>query len=168
MTATTSLENLHDIVAPAPPPWLPPAPGWYALGLTLLLLLCWRGVSGYRRWQRNHYRRQALAELDRLEQALGRDDTPEQLLPQLPVLIKRAALAAYGRERVASLYGKAWLSFLDRAVSEALFDNASGQLLLRCAYARPAELAQLDQGAVQTLFGVARVWLARHRLSLED
>ncbi len=99
---------------------------------------------------------------------MGRDDTPEQLLPQLPVLIKRAALSAYGRERVASPYGKAWLSFLDRTVGEALFDNASGQLLLCCAYVPPAELAHLDQGAVLNLFEAARLWLARHRLPPED
>ena len=34
-----SLDRLHDIVSPPPAPWWPPAPGWYALGLIVLLLL---------------------------------------------------------------------------------------------------------------------------------
>jgi len=164
MADTTSLQNLHDIVIPAAPAWLPPAPGWYALSLTLLLLLTWGAWHRYRIWQRNRYRRQALVELDRLEQAWIQATATQRLLLPLPVLIKRAALAAYGRERVASLSGIPWLAFLDRTAGRPLFDNAAGQLLLRCDYAPQVECATVGQDAVRDLFMATRAWLTGHRL----
>jgi hypothetical protein len=60
-----SLDRLHDLVAPPPVPWWPPAPAWYALGVVvfvLLAVLAWRVVAW---WLRNRYRRAGLAELER-------------------------------------------------------------------------------------------------------
>lgn len=63
----TGLDKLHDILVPAPAPWWPPAPGWYwVFGLAAVIgaVLLWRAVA---RWQRNRYRREALAQLAQIE-----------------------------------------------------------------------------------------------------
>ncbi|MCG6910203.1 MAG: DUF4381 domain-containing protein [Deltaproteobacteria bacterium] len=165
MPASTSLENLHDIVVPGPVSWLPPAPGWYALGVTLLLLLIWGAVAWYRRRQRNAYRRQALAELARIEKALAEGGAAvHRLLPRLPALLKRTALAAYGRGEVASLCGKPWLDFLDRSIGKSLFSGENGRLLLACSYASATLLDGISRKQVRSLSRAVRAWLAGHRV----
>ena len=77
----TSLQLLHDIVTPAPTPRLPPAPGWYALGFCLLLLLTWFSIKQYQAWQRDRYRRESLVILTQIEKGLADPDQYQQLLP---------------------------------------------------------------------------------------
>lgn len=157
------LQDLHDIVAPGPVPWLPPAPGWYALGLTLLLLLAWGGFVLARRWRRNAYRREALAELAHLESALAGEQPAHLLLPRLAELLKRTALAAYGREVAASLSGQPWLDFLDARLGRPLFAGDNGRLLLLCSYGPETQLHAVSRAQAQSLCGAARAWLAGHR-----
>lgn len=164
MPNSISLQNLHDIVVPAPVPWLPPAPGWYALGLTLLLFLLWGTVVWYRHWQRNAYRRQALAELARIENALDGDKAAHLLLPRLPELLKRTALAAYGRGEVASLSGKTWLDFLDRSIDKPLFSGDNGRLLLTCSYGSATLLDGVSREQVRDLCRAVHNWLVGHRV----
>ena len=60
------LSQLRDIHSAAPVSWWPPAPGWWVLGLLLLVLLAWLGrrvVAHYRVHQR---RRQMLGWIDHL------------------------------------------------------------------------------------------------------
>lgn len=167
MPSAFDLQNLHDIVVPPPVPWLPPAPGWYALGLVALLFLLWGAVAAYRRWRRNAYRRQALAELARLERALATEEAASPLLPRLAELLKRTAMAAYGRAAVAPLSGQPWLDFLDGRCPGALFAGESGRLLLLVAYAPDTRLAGLSLAQVQNLCRAIRAWLAGHRAAAE-
>jgi hypothetical protein len=105
MNDPASLENLHDIVAPIPVPWWPPAPGWLFLGglfLLVLLIVLTRAVLRYRR---NTYRRAALTELQRVA-------AETEPLPLISGLLKRTALATYPREDVAGLTGEAWVEWL--------------------------------------------------------
>jgi hypothetical protein len=164
MPNSISLQNLHDIVVPTPVSWLPPAPGWYALGLTLLLFLLWGAVLWYRRWQRNAYRRQALAELARIENALAEDSAPHLLLPRLPELVKRTALAAYGRGEVAFLCGRPWLDFLDHSSDKPLFSGENGRLLLTCSYGSAPLLDGVSREQVRNLCRDIHNWLAGHRV----
>ena len=168
MPDSISLQNLHDIVVPAPVSWLPPAPGWYALGLTILLLLLWGAMLWYRRWKRNAYRREALAELDRFEAAFAGNGTVSELLPRLPELLKRTAIAAYGRGEVASLSGKSWLDFLDHSMGKPLFSGERGGLLLTCSYGSPGLLDGISREQVQNLCRDVHTWLAGHRADTAD
>ena len=97
-----SLDRLHDIVTPPPVSWWPPAPGWYVgsalLFLSVLLLLIRFGC----RYHANAYRRAALRELQELEQA--------SRWPELAALLKRVALSAFPRSKVASLTGESWIA----------------------------------------------------------
>ena len=164
MPNSISLQNLHDIVVPASVSWLPPAPGWYALGLTLLLLVLWGAFLWYRRWKRNAYRREALAELAHIENTLAGDGAAHLLLPRLPELLKRTALAAYGRGEVASLCGKSWLDFLDHSIGKPLFSGENGRLLLTCSYGSATLLDGISREQVQNLCRDVHTWLAGHRV----
>ncbi len=167
MPSSIDLQDLHDIVVPTPVSWLPPAPGWYALGLTVLLFLLWGAAVLHRRWRRNAYRRQALAELARLQHALATDRTAPLLLPRLSELLKRTALAAYGRGQAASLSGQPWLDFLDRCCGSPLFEGENGRLLLLGSYAPETRLDGISRAQVQSLCTAVRAWLAGHRAGEE-
>jgi hypothetical protein len=168
MPDSISLQNLHDIVVPAPVSWLPPAPGWYALGLTLLLLVLWGAFVWYRRWKRNAYRREALAELTHIENTLAGDGAAHLLLPRLPELLKRTAIAAYGRGEVASLSGKSWIDFLDHSIGKPLFSGENGKLLLDCSYGSAALLDNVSLEQAQNLCRAIHIWLVGHRVIVDN
>jgi hypothetical protein len=90
----------------------------------------------------------------------------EAALRHLPELVKRAALAAFPREVVASLSGVEWLRFLDRTGHTDAFTHGRGQLLPELAY-DPRLAAQLDAAAVEDLFCVVRRWIRGHSTAVE-
>ena len=151
-----SLDNLRDIVLPAPVPWLPPAVGWRlvcAAVAAALLVGSWRA---FLRWRANAYRREALRELRRLEASSG--GAPAKTAADLSALMKRAALSAYQRDAVAELTGPQWLAFLDRTAGTTDFTGGPARVMwsLACGDARgPANL--------ESLFAAARQWLHKHR-----
>jgi hypothetical protein len=158
-----SLQNLHDIVVPAPSPWLPLAPGWYALGFTLLLLLLWFSGKRYRIWQRNRYRREALYALSCIEKSLTDPAQFPQFLPQLPQLVKRTAIAAYGRIQVASLSGIDWLAFLDNTGATDIFSTGPGKILLECSYQSDSRLKTIPRQQVDGLVKAVYHWISKHQ-----
>jgi hypothetical protein len=144
-----SLDRLNDIVPPPAPPWWPPAPAWYVVGalvLVLVTLLTWQLIT---RWNRNRYRREALAKL----KALG-DNAP---LAAVAELVKRVALACYPRDRVASLTGEEWLRFLDESGQTTAFAQGAGLAL------GDAEYAPGSQAASPELLAAVRHWIRHHR-----
>lgn len=150
-----SLDRLHDIVAPVPVPWWPPAPGWHVVGGLALVLLgagVWAAVS---RWNRNRYRRDALKELDRITR-----DPRGPALAEIAELVKRTALAAFPRDKVASLTGEAWLAFLDATGGTATFTRGAGQVLRDAAYRRNAALAPDELSELADAIGH---WIRHHR-----
>ena len=165
--APTSLQNLHDIVVPEPAAWLPPAPGWYAMGFSLLLVLGWFSISKYLAWKRNQYRREALAEFGELKTQLTENSRYQQLLPELPRLVKRTAMAAYGRDLAASLTDDEWLNFLNNTGSTLLFTEGSGRLLNECSYQSIAKLAQFSTKEVTGLQEAVFFWLRNHKKSIQ-
>jgi hypothetical protein len=144
-----SLDRLHDIVVPPAVPWWPPAPAWYAviaIGCVLIAVLVWQLVAW---WNRNRYRRAALRELDRLGA-----NAP---LAAVAELVKRVALAAFPRERVAALSGDAWLRFLDASIGATDFAQGAGRALGGTEYAPGAHPATPE------LVAVVRHWISHHR-----
>lgn len=157
----TSLDRLHDIVAPPPVPFWPPAPGWYcvlALGVALGLVLL---VRGFVHWQRNRYRREALAELARLEPELRDAARRIAAVAALAALLKRTALTAYARTEVAALSGADWFSFLDRTGRTTAFQAGVGGQLAAAAY-DPAAVGSLDDAAARRIAASVREWIKHH------
>ena len=158
----SSLDNLHDIVPPPPVPWWPPAPAWYwvlgALGVVAMVLL----LRSFMRWQRNRYRREALAELARHQAALGDPAQRGGALVALSELLKRTAVTAFPRSEVASLTGESWYSFLDRTGRGATFSKRDGAVLETAAY-DPRSVAGVDENKARDLAQRVRNWLVHHQ-----
>jgi len=125
------LSQLAPAHAPPPLGWWPLAPGWW--GLALLLGLIAAGLVYRARRPPVRLRRTALRELKRLE---GNTNDDARLAGELEHLMRRYAVAAYGRETVAHLSGSAWLDFVVAHGGKDLAGDA-GQALLRAAYGSP-------------------------------
>jgi hypothetical protein len=160
-TVDARLSQLQEIPLPAPVAYVPATIGWAVAGVLLLLALgfaCWR-IIRHRRL--NAYRRDALAELARIEANLHNSVEPG--IASLPALLKRTAIAASSRNTVASLTGDDWLRFLDRTMKDGAFERGAGRYLPRLAYASsvPADLSPDDQ---QALIALSRQWIRSHRI----
>jgi hypothetical protein len=151
---SADLARLHDILMPAPlSSWWPLAPGWLLLAAAASMLLAFWLWRLARRRQAARYRREALAELVTLGRGNG---APAERVTATLTLLKRAALAAYPREEVASLTGEAWWRFLDQTAGATLFAGGLGAEAERMLYAQAGELPpSLQQAAEQ--------WIRRHR-----
>jgi hypothetical protein len=143
-----TLNKLHDYYQPAPPPWIPQTIGWYVLFAIFALVLIWLVLRAVRRWLANRYRREALREL-----AIA---TPDQF----SVLLKRTALAAWPREKVASLSGDDWLSFLSKTVKGNAFQTAPGNRIEELALHQDNASADDEQA----LRAITAQWIRRHRV----
>ena len=144
-----NLVELIDLLEPAPEPapisMMPATSGWIWLGLLLIaaITLLVRWLLARRR--ANAYRRAALQELS----SAGFDAVA------IAAIIRRTALAAYPRDRVAHLHGEAWLRFLDESCGGRGFSNGSGRAIVSAPYTA----TNSDAGLVD----VARDWIRRHR-----
>jgi hypothetical protein len=123
-SARAALQKLADIPLPPSVSWWPQTWGWAVLGGLLLAVGVWQGWRAWRRWDANRYRREALAELDRLEAG-----PPQALAAALPQLLKQVALAAWQRTAVAPLSGPGWVAFLRANGGAAGFPDAAAALL---------------------------------------
>jgi hypothetical protein len=145
---TAPLDNLHDFYQPPPPAWTPQTIGWYVVFAVIALLAMWMTIHTLRRWLANRYRREALRELALLQ--------PEQF----STLLKRTALSAWPREKVASLSGDAWLKFLNESAENNSFHQTPGNRIEEIAL-RSQTLSGEDE---RTLRKITAEWIRRHRV----
>ena len=159
-----SIARLADPVLPQPISWMPQALGWQILAGLVALALLWLLFRALRRWWRNRYRREALAELRQLEAQWQRDsDNPVPVLVALPVLIKRCALSAWPRTQVAGLNGVAWASFLEAHAGHGLHGaQALSPLVREMQYHDEAQLARIPPDDVRVLLDASREWITSH------
>ncbi len=144
-----TLVELLDLLEPVPEPpeislW-PQTAGWLVLGIVLLAVTAWL----IRRWRAGRradaYRRAALAEL-----AVAGDDPA-----RLAAILRRAALVAFPRARVAGLHGDDWLAFLESHCHGAAFRTGAARVVATAPYApAPPDAAVTVQVAH---------WLRHHR-----
>jgi cbb3-type cytochrome oxidase subunit 3 len=106
------LSQLRDIHLPAPISWWPPAIGWWLL-LLLLIVLIAMAYWFYRRRHKQQWRRDALTELQHLQQ---QQLSTKELVTALSMLLRRVAITCFPREEAASLTGEKWLAFLDQTL----------------------------------------------------
>lgn len=155
------LEQLRDIHLPgAIGPW-PPALGWWLLALLALALIAWGLFSALKYWQANRYRAIAQQELKTIYNHYQQCADTRLFLVQLQLLLKRVALHAYPREKVASLNGIAWVTFLDKSSGSREFRMGAGQALIDSNYTREvnANVAQLQH--------LGHLWIKQHN-KLDD
>ena len=149
------LELMHELVFPEPISRIPEGPGWWILfgWLVAVIVIVTRSLSA--RYRRNRYRREADSRLRKLSpEGLG-----EQLIAEINKLLKLAAIAAYGREMVARLYGEKWVTFLNRQCPDQSFTPEQAGLLAAGAY-QPVEL---DADTANALLQASILWVRHHQ-----
>jgi hypothetical protein len=154
-----SLADLHDIVTPEPVSWMPATIGWAVVGAVLSLLLIVAGWRAWRRWKADAYRRAALKELQSLRDGLDATPSPTATIGRVSELLKRTALVAFPRARVAALSGEGWTSFLNETSTGAPFDGRAGRSLRDLEYAPATD----GDNAVDALLDAAARWIRGHR-----
>lgn len=148
------LSHLRDLALPAPISFWPPAAGTWivaAAGLAMLGIALWRARRHYHAMA---YRRAALAELGEIAAAGGPD-----MAGRLSAVMKRVAMVEYGRGRVASLTGKAWLDFVAETASGA--DTMALRRFLAGSCAAPQAPPPAER---HFLAAQASGWVRAHRL----
>jgi hypothetical protein len=159
---TYQLRDIHGLDAV---PWWPPAPGWWLLGIGLILglWLLWRlaphlripGVVGLTwRWD-------AARRLRELRRRVRSQDT-KQSAGELSELLRRIAMARRGRDACAGLSGRSWLEWLQAHDPRGFDWSTRGSLLLDLPYAPPGS-SEADSRALLELIDAAQNWVARER-----
>jgi hypothetical protein len=155
MNPQDPLAALHPLRTPEIIGWWPPAPGWWVLLVTVILVSILIACLARRRYIRNAYRRQALRQLERAQQAFQENGDASHYLGQINMLLKSVALIAYPRGEVASTHGGHWREFLNRSLPQAMqlqstFDNA--------AYQKSCPDLDVDQ-----VHRAAQLWIKQHK-----
>ena len=145
-----ALSVLKDIHAAPGPEWWPPAPGWWILFALWFGVMLWLGWKTYHYSQRVRLRKATVRELRALS---GRE--PRVMVAGINSLLKRAAIACYGRRRISALSGTAWLSFL----SEHTAQDPAPEILASGAY-RPSSFDLERDG--KDILRWAEDWVKRH------
>ncbi|MGO4405605.1 DUF4381 domain-containing protein [Bosea sp. RAF48] len=142
------LANLADLALPPAISFWPPAAGVWIVGGAVVAALAVAGWRALRRYRADAYLRRAAAEIDAAAQ--GGDAAGA-----VSAVLKRAAMVAYGRERVASLTGSSWATFLR--------ETAPAGMPLDRFVARPDAVFAANEGAPAqdraALLAEARAWL---------
>ncbi len=164
------IPQLRDIHQPPSVGLWPPAPGWWLLGLLLIVTLVQALRWGLKRWGNGAYRRAARRELDRAWQDYQETNDLQHYLQRFADILKRTALAGFQHERVAGLTGERWLTFLDSTIrfhNGERFHSSLGQLLLTGPY-QPHQPHQQPQqpnreADIETLHHMGLTWIRKHR-----
>jgi Domain of unknown function (DUF4381) len=104
------LAQLAPEHAPPAPGWWPMAPGWLAvsvLGALLVAAAIWRWRNPRLRQQRK-----ALRELESIRAYASNEHDIGATARAIQNLMRRYAIALFGRDQVAQLSGSKWLEFL--------------------------------------------------------
>ncbi|MEG0008388.1 MAG: DUF4381 domain-containing protein [Aeromonas sp.] len=167
MTAKVpAIDQLKELAIPTPPvSYLPQTWGWGVLLLVVLLLLLFWGGRRWWQWRRDRYRREALARLDMLQDALGEDGARLTALRELPVLLKRVALSMPGGAAAAWLGGEAWQGFLAKSAPFSLPADFADDLFT-LAYAPSDQILSLPGNRVDGLFNFSRRWIGEHHVAV--
>ncbi|KIZ35849.1 DUF4381 domain-containing protein [Stutzerimonas stutzeri] len=160
------LDQLAPLISPEPISWWPPAPGWWLLGLALLMALglLWR--LRHRLLRRKPHvqpepplepqRQEALIELSRLSKPYG-GQPASQWLQQLNGLLKRLCRIRYPNDHPHTLSGRAWLAFLDNRCPAAGLTR--WMILVEGAYRAEC---RLDDKAIDGLEQAVDIWIRKH------
>jgi hypothetical protein len=119
---------LRDVHLPAEPGFWPLAPGWWLLAALLLVILVGFTIWLYRYRQRQkkwYYMRQLLLSIQQDYQSHGNEG---QFTRDLSNLLRRFTRHQLNNPEAATLSGDPWIAFLNRDLSEPLFDGLTETL----------------------------------------
>lgn len=148
-----ALANLNDIMMPEPISWWPMAIGWDVVALLILAGITLMVSYGGRYYYHQLPKQQALKLLKQYQLNYQHHQDSVLYSASINALLKRVALAYFGRTKVAGLYDQAWLEFLNQTANNINVNNV-GNLLLVLPYVKSADNIDL-----QPLFTFAHAWI---------
>ncbi|MFT5063397.1 MAG: hypothetical protein ACI91G_000764 [Gammaproteobacteria bacterium] len=152
-----ALAGLRDIHSPPPPGVWPLALGWWlliALAILLPIIIVFVVKKIKTRRVRLRVRKLALAEFENLNTLWSEQAEPKIALPQLALLLRRAAIAKFGQQHVSPLSGKAWKDFLQLKAPDLQWGEQADWLLdQRFSGAEP------DDDDARYCFALSKQWL---------
>ncbi len=77
----------------------------------------------------------------------------EEVILELSSLLRRVALARFGRRQVAGLTGEAWLIFLDKTGSTQVFTSGPGRIFITGPYQRQISVD------IEKLYKLVKQWI---------
>ena len=154
------VRGIEEIYLPDPVSWTPSAPGWIIIWAIMAAFGAFLLIRLFFRWRQNRYRRSALKSLKKLKQT---DFMAEKtILCALPRLLKRTALMAFPRTRVAPLFGEKWIAFLESRYPDPGFRKNAGKYLLALSYQAP-ESWDINREQAESVFSLVERWIRHHR-----
>ncbi|VVE62204.1 hypothetical protein PCA31118_00933 [Pandoraea captiosa] len=163
MDVSVALTGLDELPLPPPVSYMPQTWGWGVVAVLIVLGVAWCVWRAWRRYRRDHYRRLALAELERLAAMSREPDHRTIAVASMAALLKRTALAAYPAENVGAMRGATWIEFLNR--HRGRFEARDGQYLAMASYA-PRGVDDTPQGEIDALVQRARQWIHDHHVEV--
>lgn len=154
--ASDPLSDLRDIHLPDPVSFWPPALGWW-IALILVMGLIPLSIWAFRKFRTPKALRTARHELQGLRESYAANQQDHTLTIGVSRLLRRYAIAVYGRERVAGLTGEKWLTFLNEKGQTNQFTDGTGRVLVSVPYGSHEPV----QG--QELIAAVEHWLQGNR-----
>ena len=148
MDEAGDLSRLRDIVVPDAVPWWPLAPGWWVIIVLVLMAVGYLGFRAVRSFRASAYRREAMGLLE-----LAQSDA------EISGLLKRTAMAAFGRDEVASLSGESWCDWLQ--------DHGGREMSTEERAAVMGGIYGDSRNQVPVLKGYAAMWVREHEVFSE-
>lgn len=135
MDSEELLAQLADIHLPEAVSYWPPAPGWWALALIIIVAAVWLSNRAAAKSRQHKIRSQALAELEKCysNHANGSETDPNTLklrfVNEANSVFKRVALYHFPNDDIAGLQGDGWVDFIkEKGESELLDDSLCSAL----------------------------------------
>jgi len=152
----SAVNQLLDIRGLDSAPWWPPAIGWWLVAAAVILgMVLLVQFVGYLRRRPPRWQRDALRHLHGLRRRARKQD-PKQTAGELSELLRRIAMARFGRAACAGLAGETWLHWLEARDPTGFRWQDKGQVLLDMPYAPPG--LDADPKTLQPLIDAALIW----------
>jgi len=152
------LKQMRDVHEPDLVSWWPPALGWWllaavVLGLLLLAITLW----WWRRQRARDWRVDARFRLRQLTRSMDQNDS-RTVVSELSELLRRVAMARFGRNSCAGLSGDQWLQWLSDNDPSGFDWQQKGRVLLELPYLPPGSGA--DNHDLRRLVAAAKRWVS--------
>ena len=151
MQSEIDLSGLRDLhILPEPDFWPLAIGWWFVLGGVVFVLLC--GVMGYRIWRE----RPVIYACRKVKKISKEMQDDLEFLKRIARLLRRVAIAADGREKVASLSDVKWQNFLMRRVRHCFTEDEAALI----AFA-PYEVTLTESVDRNVLVKHAFIWIKK-------